>query len=412
MRLFSQYKGLKRDNYILFFGRIVTNLGAMVRPMMTMILNQKLGMTASQTALFLITTGIVFLPANLWGGQLADKFNKKKLIIVCDIASVILYIVSGFIPLSRFSLYVLLAGSLFQTLEGPAYKALVADITPADKREKAFSLLYLGGNIGYILSPTLGGLLFNNYLWLGFLISGLSIAVSTVLIAVFVKDPGTSSEKETKADENQNEQKIGIAGIIRRSATLIIFIIALSFYDGGYTQFGYLMPLDISSAFPENGSVIYGTVTSVNCIIVVLFTPVITMLMEKISLARKFSTGTFVQMLSFVSFLLSYGFIPGYYISIALFTIGEILVTTSVGAFLSERVPASYRGRIYGVTSFTSAFMSGIVEWNSGWIFDSLGSAYAWGFTIAMSLVATITSFILIFVDRKEFPKAIRQKEA
>ncbi len=289
---------------------------------------------------------------------------------------------------------------------------MVADITPADKREKAYSLLYLGGNIGYILSPTLGGLLFNNYLWLGFLISGLSIAVSTVLIAVFVKDPGTSGEKEAKADENQNEQKIGIAGIIRKSTTLLIFIVACSFYDGGYTQFGYLMPLDISNAFPENGSVIYGTVTSVNCIIVVLFTPIITMLMEKISLARKFSIGTFVQMLSFVSFLLSYGFIPGYYISIALFTIGEILVTTSVGAFLSERVPASYRGRIYGVTSFTSAFMSGIVEWNSGWIFDSLGSAYAWGFTIAMSLVATITSFILIFVDRKEFPKAIRQKEA
>ena len=170
---------------------------------------------------------------------------------------------------------------------------------------------------------------------------------------------GTSGEKETKADENQNEQKIGIAGIIRKSATLLIFIVACSFYDGGYTQFGYLMPLDISNAFPENGSVIYGTVTSVNCTIVVLFTPIITMLMEKISLARKFSIGTFVQMLSFVSFLLSYGFIPGYYISIALFTIGEILVTTSVGAFLSERVPASYRGRIYGVTSFTSAFMSG-----------------------------------------------------
>ena len=412
MRLFSQYKGLKRENYILFFGRIVTNLGAMVRPMMTMILNKKLGMTASQTALFLISTGIIFLPANLWGGQLADKFNKKRLIIVCDAVSVILYIVSGFIPLSRFSLYVLLAGSLFQTLEGPAYKALVADLTPADKREKAFSLLYLGGNIGYILSPTLGGLLFNNYLWLCFLISGLSIAVSTVLIALFVKDTGTSGEKENSAAENQKKQTGGIAGIIRRSATLIIFIIAFSFYDGGYTQFGYLMPLDISNAFPENGSVIYGTVTSVNCIIVVLFTPVITMLMEKISLTRKFSIGTFVQMLSFVSFLVSFGFIPGYYISIALFTIGEILVTTSVGAFLSQRVPASYRGRIYGVTSFTSAFMSGIVEWNSGWIFDSLGSAYAWGFSIAMSTIASIAAFILIFVDRKEFPETIRQKEA
>ncbi len=30
MKLFEQYKGLKRENYILFFGKIVTNLGAMI----------------------------------------------------------------------------------------------------------------------------------------------------------------------------------------------------------------------------------------------------------------------------------------------------------------------------------------------------------------------------------------------
>jgi MFS family permease len=402
MKLFEQYKGLKRENYILFFGKIVTNLGAMIWPMMTMILNKKLGLNATETAMFIIISGVIFLPANLWGGRIADKFNKKKVIICCDIISIVLFVISGFIPLSLFSMCVLLVGAFFQTLEGPAYQAMVADITPQDKREKAFSLLYMGGNIGLILSPTVAGLLFNNYLWLCFVISGLSISVSTIMIGFFVNDIGTSDVSEHDLDQDSSDGK-NIWEIIRKSTTLILFIIALSFYQGAYSQFSYLMPLDISKAYPENGSIIYGTITSVNCIIVVLFTPVITMTMEKVAMTKKYALGTFLQALSFAAFLLSFGVIAGYYASIALFTVGEILTTIVIGAYLSERVPSNFRGRIYGVTNFASAFMSGIVEWGSGRLFDDYGLHYAWAFSIGMTMVSVIAAVALIYTDRKEF---------
>nr|MCR4689766.1 MFS transporter [Lachnospiraceae bacterium] len=342
MKLFEQYKGLKRENHILFFGKIVTNLGAMIWPMMTMILNKKLGLSATDTAMFIIISGVIFLPANLWGGRIADKFNKKKVIICCDIISIVLFVIGGFIPLSLFSMCVILVGAFFQTLEGPAYQAMVADITPQDKREKAFSLLYMGGNIGLILSPTVAGLLFNNYLWLCFVISGLSISVSTILIGFFVNDIEASDVSEHDLEQGGSDGK-NIWGIIRKSTTLILFIIALSFYQGAYSQFSYLMPLDISMAYPENGSIIYGTITSVNCIIVVLFTPVITMIMEKVAMTKKYALGTFLQALSFAAFLLSFGVIAGYYASIALFTVGEILTTIVIGSYLSERVPANFR---------------------------------------------------------------------
>ncbi len=402
MKLFAQYKGLKRENYILFFGRIVTNLGAMIWPLMTMILNKKLGLNATDTAMFSIISGIFFLPANLLGGRIADKFNKKKVIICCDIISIILFVTSGFIPLSLFSMCVLLAGAFFQTLEGPAYQAMVADITPQDKREKAFSLLYLGGNIGLIISPIVAGLLFNNYLWLCFVISGISISISTILIGIFVKDIGVSDTNEQDIEQDGSEG-INIWKIIRNSTTLILFIIALSFYQGAYSQFSYLMPLDITKAYPENGSIIYGTITSVNCIIVVLFTPIITMAMEKVTMTKKYTLGIIFQALSFLVFLLSFGVIAGYYASITLFTVGEILTTIVIGAYLSERVPANFRGRIYGVTNFAAAFMSGVVEWGSGRLFDDYGLKYAWAFSIGMTMVAVIASCVLIYTDRKEF---------
>lgn len=34
MNLISQYKGLRKENYVLCFGRFVTAMGAMVRPML------------------------------------------------------------------------------------------------------------------------------------------------------------------------------------------------------------------------------------------------------------------------------------------------------------------------------------------------------------------------------------------
>lgn len=72
MNLFKQYRGLRREIYVLFFGRMVTNLGSMVWPVMTMILSQKLGLTAAQISYYFVGSSLIMLPANLIGGRLAD----------------------------------------------------------------------------------------------------------------------------------------------------------------------------------------------------------------------------------------------------------------------------------------------------------------------------------------------------
>ena len=163
MHFFSQYRGLRRENYVLFFGRIVTNMGSMVWPMLTMILNQKLGISAGNIAILTAVFGILMMPATLFGGKLADRLNKKNIIIVGDIVSVVCYILCGCVPLGMGTIVLMFVASLFQTIEGPAYNAIIADITSLEERDKAYSLLYWGANLGLVLSPTLSGLLFKNY---------------------------------------------------------------------------------------------------------------------------------------------------------------------------------------------------------------------------------------------------------
>ena len=177
--LFSQYRGLRKEVYILFFGRIVTNMGSMVWPMLTMILNQKLGLEAFAISAVVVGGMVLMAPANLLGGRLADRRNKKNVIVVCDGVSILCYLICAAVPLGYASVGLMLAAGICQSMEWPSYNALIADLTLTRDRERAYSLEYLGANLGLVLSPTLAGLLFRDYLWLSFLISGLAIACST-----------------------------------------------------------------------------------------------------------------------------------------------------------------------------------------------------------------------------------------
>ena len=82
MTVFNQYRGLRREIYILAFGRMVTNLGSMIWPVMTMILSQKIGLTAAQISYYFVGSSIIMLPASILVGKLADRVNKKWMIVV------------------------------------------------------------------------------------------------------------------------------------------------------------------------------------------------------------------------------------------------------------------------------------------------------------------------------------------
>lgn len=58
MQLISQYRGLKKEIYILFIGKLVTAMGSFVWPMLTFFLTTKLGLSDG-TSTLLIATAVV-----------------------------------------------------------------------------------------------------------------------------------------------------------------------------------------------------------------------------------------------------------------------------------------------------------------------------------------------------------------
>ena len=410
--LFTQYQGLRPEIYVLFFGRIVTNLGAMVWPMLTMILSRKMGMSASTIAVVTVAASALMLPANLLGGRLADRRSKKAVIVSCDAASVLCYLVAAAVPLSYFSLGLLVAAGICQSMEYPSYNALIADLTLTKDRERAYSLQYLGGNLGLVLSPTIGGLLFEKHLNVAFLLSGLSIALSTVLIFLKIKNVAPEVDESDEGVYQKGQAGVGLLSVLRENPLLVLFTVALSLYYSAYGQYTYLLPLDMGRVHGETGAVIFGTVSSLNCIVVVLFTPLITRLFSRVRDPQKILVGEGLVALGYTVFLLLLGVVPAYYAAMLLFTWGEIFATIAEGPYLSARVPETHRGRINGFSSVLAAVLQGGVELTVGHAYDAFGSKAAWTLVLCVLALSCAFTVLLLLRDRRRYPALWQPREA
>ena len=405
MKLLNQYRGLRREIYILAFGRTVTNLGSMIWPVMTMLLSQKLGFSPAEISYFFVASSVLMLPANLIGGKLADRFNKKRMIVICDSVSILGFLLCAAMPLGLGTVLLFVGAGMFQSIEYPSYDALFADLSTTKDRERAFSLEYLGANLGLVLSPTIAGLLFKDYLWLSFLISGVSIALSTVLIGVLIRDITPVEDTGEEAVYQEKKDGAGVLAILKENPLLLLYLLCGTLFGAAYGQYGFIMPLDMAAVHGDQGAVIFGTVSSLNCVTVVLFTPVITKLFAKMRDTGKMFAGRMLAFLGYAVFLLLLGFIPGYYLAMLIFTWGEIFNVLSEGPYVSTRIPASHRGRINGLMTVAYTAVTGAVDLAVGQLYDRAGSGWTWALILSVTLVSAGLVLVLRVLDRKAYPK-------
>ena len=67
-------------------------------------------------------------------------------------------------------------------------------------------------------------------------------------------------------------------------------------------------------------------------------------------------------------FLLLSGHIPVYYAAMLVLTWGEVFCTIADGPYVSNRVPASHRGRINSFSSVLSSAVYGVCSLAVGWL--------------------------------------------
>lgn len=403
MNIISQYRGLTKEVYYVSFGRLVTSLGSMIWPMMTLILSRKMMVDAGRISWLLAAAMLIMAPAVYLGGKLADATSKKYTIIVMDLVSVVSYAVCAFIPMSWMVIFLLFIGSLFQNMEQPVYHALISDKTRTADRDIAFSLQYLCVNLGLLLAPTVSGILFVNHLNIAFAINSASILASAVLILFGVRD--TEPVRETGSESVYQQGKTGdsVFRVLHDNPVIILFIIVLGGYYAMYQMYTYLMPLDISAIQGDKGAFIYGSMTSVNCLVVVLFTPVVTSIFRGRPDTIRILGGISLLFIGFLLFFIFMRFVPAYYLTMIVMTLGEILALTAEGPYLSKRVPSTHRGRVTGVYTFIRTILTSMVTLLAGAIYSRFGSGTAWIVMLILTAGLIATAALMDRIDRKVY---------
>lgn len=348
---FSMYAHLPKEIYVLAFGKIMTSMGALIWPMLTLIMSEKLGLNGQTIGLYMMLFSLVMGPFYLLGDKLADKYNKKHIIVTFDLIGNSLYFVCAALPMSMTTLYLLAIASLFQSMEQPAYDALIADLTTYRDRERAYSLNYLSMNLGLVLAPTIGGMLFNDYLSLSFFINGLADISSTLMLLIFIKNVKITDRDHKSMNEYEKGETGSIFKVFSERKLFFLLFVISGIAALIYNQFNFLMPLHMEEAFRGSGAFKFGILTSINAVVVVIGTPILTRKFSGVIDIRIMYLGQLLESLGLAFFI----FVNHHFVTavagIIIFTTGEILGSISKTPYLTKRIPETHRGRVLSITT-------------------------------------------------------------
>lgn len=404
--MFNPYRGLTREIYIIALVRVVNSAGRFIFPLLTLILTKKVGMTGADAGLLLSASGIVFMLSSVIGGKLTDIIGRKKTIVIFNSIGASFYFAAAFMISSIMVVPCILLAGFIMGIADPASGALVADITTPKNRDSAYSLFYMAMNVGFAVSPIIGGLLFENYLWVLFIVDGITSFVTLTLMIIYIPETiGRTKEKLGKDRKLEESVEGSILKVLFQRPILIFYALVIFGYNFVYSQWGFLFPINTEQIAPGQGAQLFGTMMSFNAFIVIVLTPFITKLLSKKGSLKRIAYGGILYTLGFglPGFLNN---IPFMYAATFVLTLGEIIVTTGSMPFIANHTPASHRGRMNAVLPIIMGLGYTIGPVITGNISSSLGMDTAWKIVGAIMIIFVMFTFMLEKYDNRTAARA------
>lgn len=392
------FRNLPRSIYLLFFAKTLMAAGNFVYPFLALYLTNKLGMKQDVAGSFFLAANIGSIFGSISGGTLSDLLGRKTTLVSALALSGLCYLLAPLVHSpTTIIVLVFLSLSLLAATE-PAFNALVGDLTPPSQTKEAFSLIYIGHNVGFTIGPLIGALLFTSHTSLIFFGDGAATCLAAlVILAAAGNAPSTTATFER---EEHASTSIGLFASIRRNAGVLIFCVLFCAHPIIYSQTTFSFPLFLEQCFSHQGAIFYGVLMTVNGIAVVTLTPVLTHVTKGKSSLHCVASGIALYALGFGVYFFTHNIVV-IGASVLVWSAGEILALTNAKAFIAENSDTSNRGRFNTILDISMETGFGVGPGLAGKVITLFGIRAVWPIMATAAMVASSCLLLLGRVRRR-----------
>lgn len=350
----------------LLFGQMISRIAmSMSMPFLALYLAKNTDMSAAMIGFVAGAGSLAGTFGGFIGGALSDRCGRRLIMFISLFAWSAVFIGFAFFKQPALLLLLSLLNGICRSWFEPVSQVLMGDLTEPERRFKLYSLRYLMGNVGVAIGPLLGVYLGVGSSPLPFLVTGLIFLLYGCSLFAMMNAFGI---KEIEGAAKKEKVTIGSAwAAVRRDWVLQLYTIGAILVAIGYSQHAVTLSQHLEMSFNQ-GVYVFGWLMTANAVTVIVLQMPLSRLLEKHRPISAIHAGNILFALGLVGFGIS-PTIPLLFVSMILFTIGEILNYPAGSLLLDRLAPEALRGTYFGAQTFGNFgyFLGPLL---GGWLLD------------------------------------------
>lgn len=371
VRLYKDaYAGLPAGAWLLAGADFINRTGFMVLVFLNIYLTRHLHFSLAQAGHVLAGYGIGAIAGGYLGGYLADKLGPRTVMISSLVTSGALLFITGYASSYRAMLVLIFLYGLTATALFPANDTAMSRFCFGEMRAKGFALRRLASNLGITIGPVIGGfLILIDYQWI-FWADGLTSLAAAAVVAVWLKTPAVPLPAGEVAENGRTGRSPW------RDPTFLGFIGLFLIVATVFAQIFSTFPLYLNSRYGLKESQI-GPLWAVNTLMIVVIEMVLLHNLRKKRAMSLIALGACLMGIGFALLPLGRTFLFAA-VTVAVWTMGEILIMPLTATVVSNRAGGASAGRYLGLLSFAFSLSMLIAPLAGNWLLETAGGTALW----------------------------------
>lgn len=370
-------RGLPAAFWVLLTATLIDRLGGFAHVYLALYLTGPAGVDVGTAGLLISLLAVGGVVGTAVGGSLADRLGRKPLILTGMVMTA-----GGFVTLSQLSWLPAIAACLFAvgvagSLPRPAMAAAIADVVAPEDRRRAYSLQFWVINLAFAFAATVAGLLVKVAWNLVFLIDAATSLLAATLLWLWMRDryvptPGIASAPGSPRGPLSDKTFRGLFAVGLLTAAM-------------YNQANVALAAEMTA---DGLAVSYGPLIAINGILIGLLQPFSTRTTASIAPVPLLAIGSLLIGLGFgLTAFADTAYAHG--ACIVVWTLGEILLSSTASAAVAGLAPADQRARYQGAwqASWSAAALAPAA---GAFVLARAGSPALWGGCAAIGVLSAL----------------------